>query len=51
MGCKVVSHQIWRFEKKICYLAITTFSAGGLGSTPGQCDHPQSLTDCNFAAP
>ena len=25
-------------------------SRGGLGSTPGQWDHPPTLTACNFAA-
>ena len=46
MGCKVVSYQNWRCERN----PAVQSSKDGTGSIAIQWDHPQSLTDCNFAA-
>ena len=48
-GYKIASCQIRMFEKKSCCSAGAEPHVYGLGLSPGQFDHPQSLADCSFA--
>ena len=49
MAAKLQDVKVGGLKKFYC-LATYAPRMGGLGSTPGQWDHPQSLTDGNFAA-